>query len=183
MRSFCLLVPLLILLFLSQKVFALDSTLDTGVLFSDGLAIVEVTPLDYGTIGVSGGGNNDITIDPANGNLTCSNNTNYDCPTSGVRGSFRVAGTPGSMVDLSCQRRGEVTNGTDTFRYNQGRMYVGSTTYTCSGLGNVATGHLITGQTVNDTAYIGARLRIQGTPSLGVYTTTDDPIAVRVLYQ
>ena len=80
---------------------ARNSRFDFIIRFFFAISIEDVVPINYGTISYNGNAaGTDITIDPSNSSISCTNTTDYTCPASGARGSFRITGFPGQPVEI-----------------------------------------------------------------------------------
>lgn len=188
-KSILVMVGAVFMLFAAQITNASNIDIGTSVFFTNGLSINNVVDFDYGIIEYSASGSAaNIVMDPADGSIACSDTVNYECPASGTRGSFFVAGSVGQTVEIGCQKGGKVSNGVDWMRYNQSKINVGGSISDCNGQNNVVATHTLTGNMAADTMYLGARLRVKngGVPAPGVYLSTNpggNEIRVKVLYQ
>lgn len=125
---------------------------------------------------VSGANALNAIIDPVTGAMTCNNQADYTCPPSGTRASFLIPGDRGQQVDMRCRRSPEISNGDAVLRVRNVMLHIGGVTEECRGTGNSIMIHTLTGNQAQDTAYLGARLRIRNGESSdlsGVFNTTN----------
>lgn len=96
----------------------------------------------------------------------------------GTAGRFRITGSPGTTVDISCSKNGRVSNGTETVRVRGVELIVGTTgvayggagSVRCDGLGSNII-QLVSGNQNSNKALVGARLIIDGDETGGSYDT------------
>ena len=131
----------------------------------------------FGTIEyISGARALNAIMDPVTGVITCNNQSDYTCPPSGTPASTLIQGAIGSQVDMRCRRSPEISNGTTVLRVRNTMIHLGGVTIECRGTGNSLFIHTITGNQAQDTAYLGARLRVQNGQSgdlNGIFNTTN----------
>ena len=133
--------------------------------------------MSFGTIEyVSGANALNAIMDPVTGVITCNNQSDYTCPPSGIRASTLIQGARGAQVDMRCRRSPEISNGRTVLRVRNTMLNIGGVVEECRGTGNSIIIYTLTGNQARDTAYLGARLRIQNGQSgdlNGVFNTTN----------
>lgn len=192
MRKALTIKAMLLVVVLAAMPFGADARItrfDLFVRFFFAISIEDVVSIDYGTISYNGNSaGTDIRIDPADGSITCTNSTDYNCLTSGVRGQFRVTGFPGQPIEISCEDNAVMAFSGQTLDIKNAQVRVGGITHSCAGLLNVSVGHILSFLSANNTFQMGATVEVPqtGLPALGAYSTSNpagNPIRIRVRYQ
>lgn len=179
----------IIFLALPSAVLAKNINFDLKLKFREAIAIQDVVAIDYGSIGYNGSASgNDIKIDPADASITCTNNTDYSCPTSGVRGQFRVTGEVGLTVEISCDDTAQITFSGEKLDIVSTEVRVGASTNSCSDLNTISASHVLANTALDDTFFVGGTIEIPATglAALGAYSSTNpagNAVKVRVRYQ
>lgn len=178
----------IILLAASIKSNATEAQIDASVTFTQALTIV-AEELEFGIFEFSlNASANEITLSSSDDSITCSNTSEYTCPSSGKSGAIDIAGGVGSLINISCEPNGVVSNGSDTLTLTQVKLYTGTVETSCAGIGVPSISLALGGLSTQNIVKLGAKLIIPdtGVGSTGEYTTSNSggqAIAVRVLYQ
>lgn len=191
LRSQCLFVGLFVLFCFyinTQNSHAADVQVNASVTFLESLSLV-VEEVDFGTFSFSdSAGANDITLSSNDGSITCSNNRDYICPSSGAPGTVGVNGTEGSIIEISCDSSAALSNGSTAFNLEDVKISLSGSEFNCLGVGSNAASHALAGESSENVVSIGAKLVIPetGITQAGEYSTASsggNPIAIQVTYQ
>ena len=191
MKPFFQIVMLLLAFALAKSlpVYAVEQDFGASASFRLALSLSDVRDMDFGTIEYSGPAENIIHLRTNSGQLTCTNNTDYQCPSGGAtRGGFRINGDVGSTVDISCDEVGFISNGNHTLPYRRVRGRINGVNNRCRGIDTVVHSHVLTGNPEDNLLATGMQIVVdaQGIQSSGIYNTSNagaDVITFRLVYQ
>lgn len=167
---------------------AVDLDIGASAEFVPALSLTQ-TDIEFGSIQYTdGAGANDVTLGAADGALSCSNSTEYDCPASATPGSVGIVGGNGFAVNVFCSGSGTLSNGTESLAMNNIEIARDGSAVSCAGNGQTAFSYTITGDAAQDTFNIGGNIEIPdtGVGEGGIFTTAASggaAINVRVVYQ
>lgn len=170
-----------------QKSEAFEAEIHAGVSFVESLSLV-AEQLEFGTLTFTEDASaNDVTI-AADGSLTCSNTTDYTCPSKGKAGQVSIAGGLGSIVNISCGGNAKLSNGAETLNLEQIKLSNGTTSAICGGINSTAISIPLIGNVDQDLFKVGAKLVIPETGVTGAttYSTANsggEAISIRIAYQ
>lgn len=181
-----LLLAVLFLYFSASPALSQNAQIEASVTFVKALSLT-AKEMGFGKIEIiNGAAANIVSLSAADGSLSCSNNVDYGCPSTGVRGELDINGSAGMAVNISCETNGALSDGTDSIDLQNTEISISGSALTCNGINMTSATHTL-GAPLGDKVYIGGELNITAAGiAVGDYNTSNSggaPIAIKVLYQ